>query len=101
SGDLSDYGRNILMDNADKLIGCLVELTVRKIYRVGDLSVLYVVNKLLRSHYRAVVLRLRCGSSEMRDGGNSLYSDKLVVREVGDICGDVSGRKSRDDVGSV
>ena len=83
------------MDDAHKVVCRLCKLAVGKVHGIYDLAGLYIVDKLVCRHACAVVLRLGSGCSEVGYGRHSLHADKLIVREVCDICADVAVCKRR------
>ena len=76
---------DILVNNANAVFAAPGHCDFGKIYRVYDISVLDIIDKLLSRHSRAVVLGFGGGSSQMRDSDNAVNAQNIIGREVGYI----------------
>ena len=83
------------MDHADAVAAFIRHLEVREVDRVADRAGLKVVADLLDRHLRAVVLALRGGSAEVRQGDRVFLRKDLIGGKVGHIRRDLAALERR------
>ncbi len=91
-----DHAGDIPVDDAQAADAGALQGDARQVDAVFDVAVAEIVGELARGHDGALLLALRGGGADVRHGDDVGDADDAVVREIGDVAGDLAGVDAGD-----